>query len=406
MAESFECPNCSASLTYDSRSQSNTIKCDFCRSTVIVPETLRRPYQGRTARPEEPQTYQTFEVESQPGAPREIKLGRIVGCTIAFVLVITLLGTIIPLATGGLLFFGIFDQESGQKSSEPKVVQEFSSSALEPSESTTTATVEPGFANLVLEFGGKEGTGPGFFDDTRSIAVDGEGRIYTGDYQGGRIQVFDAQGKFLNLWHTGDDGHMSGLAASRDGVLYVLQSDGISRYDGTTGEFLDLLPNSEWPRFDAVSVAPDGTVVAAGYDDLTRFEREGNLTLDLPDAFSQFEMGGTTRSVDVDGSGNIYVLTRELIYRFDAQGNYIDRIGSEGDEPDQFKTSPTALAIDGQDRIFVEDFYGIKVFDGNGRYLGIIDHGGVTFHMVFNDQNELLVMERNGNRVLKYELNQ
>jgi hypothetical protein len=396
MTESFECPNCSASLAYDSRSQSSTVKCEFCGSTVIVPEILRPPHQNRTVRQEVQPTYGTIQDETQSGTASNNKLGRIVGCTVAFVFVMVIVATVIPLATGGLLFFGIFDQESGRESSEPGIAQE---SIVERGE-------EPGLASLILEFGGQEGTGPGFFDDTRSIAVDGEGRIYTGDYQGGRIQVFDAQGNFLNLWHTGDDGSMSGLASSRDGVLYVLQGDGISLYEGATGELLGLIPDSEWPLFDAVSVAPDGSVAAAGYDDLALFDSEGNLTLNLPDAFDQFEMGGTTRSVDVDGAGNIYVLTRGLVYRFDAQGNYIDRIGSEGDEPDQFKTSPTALAIDGQDRIFVEDFYSIKVFDGNGRYLGIIEHGGVAFDMVFNDQNELLVMERNGNRVLKYALNQ
>jgi hypothetical protein len=392
-------------LAYDSRSQSGSVKCAFCGSTVIVPETLRSQHQKWTVRTEERPIYQSVEDEIQPGAPSNNKIGRIVGCTAAFVFVIIILGTVIPIATGGLLFFGIFNQESRQESSELEDIQEVGSK-FEFFESIATATAEPGFASLVLEFGGKEGTGPGFFDDTRSIAVDGEGRIYTGDYQGGRIQVFDAQGEFLNLWHTGDDGHISSLAANRDGVLYVLQGDGISRYDGATGEPLGLFPDGKWPRFDAVTVAPDGTVVAAGHDDLVRYDREGNLTLDLPDAFSQFEFGGTTRGVDVDGSGNIYVLNGYHIYRYDAQGSYIDRIGSRGDEPDQFKISPTALAVDGQDRIFVDDFYGIKVFDGNGRYLGMIDHGGVAFQMVFNDQNELLVMERNGNRVLKYELNQ
>ncbi len=406
MAESFECPNCSASLAYDSASQGGTVKCDFCGSTVIVPETLKSQHQKWTDRPEGQPTYRSMEDGTQAVAPQESKLGRIVGCTIALVLVIAILGTVIPLATGGLLFFGIFDQESGQEPSDSRETQAVSGSEFEFFEPTTVATAEPGFASLVLEFGGKEGTGPGFFDDTRSIAVDGEGRIYTGDYQGGRIQVFDDQGEFLNLWHTGDDGPMSSLAASRNGVLYVLQGDGISSYDGATGDPLDLFPASGWPRFDAVTVAPDGTIVAAGRDDLARYDREGNLVLDLPDAFSQFEFGGTTRGVDIDGSGNIYVLNGDHIYGYDAQGNYIDRFGSKGDEPDQFKTSPTALAIDGQDRFFAEDFYGIKILDGNGRYLGMIDHRGVAFQMVFNDQNELLVMDRNGNRVLKYELNQ
>jgi DNA-directed RNA polymerase subunit RPC12/RpoP len=60
MAETFECPNCSASLAYDSKNQSETVKCDYCGSTVIVPETLRRPSQKSTVRQEEQQTYRTI----------------------------------------------------------------------------------------------------------------------------------------------------------------------------------------------------------------------------------------------------------------------------------------------------------------------------------------------------------
>ncbi|MCP5100256.1 MAG: hypothetical protein GY943_32290 [Chloroflexi bacterium] len=42
-------------------------------------------------------------------------------------------------------------------------------------------TAAPAFAEVVHEFGGEEGIGPGFFNDTRRLAVDGAGNIYTGD---------------------------------------------------------------------------------------------------------------------------------------------------------------------------------------------------------------------------------
>ena len=54
----------------------------------------------------------------------------------------------------------------------------------------------------------------------------------------------------------------------------------------------------------------------------------------------------------------------------------------------------------------MNDFWGIKVFEGNGRYLDMIDSPGVTFDMIVTDQNDLLVMDRNGNQVRKYQLNQ
>ena len=41
MTQTFECPNCHAALDYDPSSRAVTVRCDFCNSTVIVPETLR-----------------------------------------------------------------------------------------------------------------------------------------------------------------------------------------------------------------------------------------------------------------------------------------------------------------------------------------------------------------------------
>ena len=78
------------------------------------------------------------------------------------------------------------------------------------------------FATVLLDFG-SEGIGPGMFTDARSIAVDGAGRIYVGEYTGGRIQVFDPAGKFLSQWTVGDRKTLlRGLAADRKGTVYLV----------------------------------------------------------------------------------------------------------------------------------------------------------------------------------------
>lgn len=51
---------------------------------------------------------------------------------------------------------------------------------------------------------GKKGAGEGEFDLPHGIAVDRDGRVYVGDRENRRLQVFDAQGKFLTQWkHVG-----------------------------------------------------------------------------------------------------------------------------------------------------------------------------------------------------------
>jgi DNA-binding beta-propeller fold protein YncE len=51
---------------------------------------------------------------------------------------------------------------------------------------------------------GKKGEGPGDFNLPHGIAVDKRGRVYVGDRENRRLQVFDADGKFVTEWkHVG-----------------------------------------------------------------------------------------------------------------------------------------------------------------------------------------------------------
>jgi DNA-binding beta-propeller fold protein YncE len=47
---------------------------------------------------------------------------------------------------------------------------------------------------------GKRGTGPGEFNLPHSVAVDAKGQVYVADRENNRVQVFDADGKFLKQW--------------------------------------------------------------------------------------------------------------------------------------------------------------------------------------------------------------
>ena len=47
---------------------------------------------------------------------------------------------------------------------------------------------------------GKAGTGPGEFHTVHGITIDARRRIYVGDRENARIQIFDENGKFLDQW--------------------------------------------------------------------------------------------------------------------------------------------------------------------------------------------------------------
>src|SRR6185295_18654239 len=208
-------------------------------------------------------------------------------------------------------------------------------------------------------------------------------------------------------WTIGDRKTLiRGLATDRKGTVYVAEGGRIDRYRGETGEKLGTL---EYQRsgFDDVTVAADGGLVTAWYsnrDDIVVFDANGKLVRTIPEAISGASGDSElAMRVAVDGAGNIFALGRfnNGVFKFGRDGKFINRFGDDGDQPGQFR-APYSIAVDGYGRVYVGDMKGIQVFDGNGRYVSVINVKNVAFGMVFNDKNELFVVARD--HVVKYSV--
>lgn len=75
---------------------------------------------------------------------------------------------------------------------------------------------------FVMTWGGK-GMGPGEFDVPHTLATDSKGRLYVGDRQNNRIQIFDQNGKFIAQWF--QFGRPSGIYIDKNDVLYSADSE-------------------------------------------------------------------------------------------------------------------------------------------------------------------------------------
>jgi len=64
---------------------------------------------------------------------------------------------------------------------------------------------------------GKKGTGTGEFNLPHAIFLDAAGRVYVGDRENNRVQIFDADGKFQAVWK--ESGAPFGLFLSGDRIL-------------------------------------------------------------------------------------------------------------------------------------------------------------------------------------------
>ena len=240
------------------------------------------------------------------------------------------------------------------------------------SESSLVSVVAPvGFASNVLSFG-SEGIGPGMFEDARSVGIDANGNITVADYQDGRVQTFDSTGKFVSGFSLSPDGkkvYVTGMAVGRNGEIYVVHDSKIFIYkaDGTqAGEISD-----DTHRYSDVAAGADGKLYAISNEEMiVRFKPDRTVDLEVPDTFTNATGNSELDAhVAADGLGNMYVVGsfNYLVLKFSPDGKFINRFGGQAssptsDEPGKFST-PRAIAVDGYGRVFVSDFFDIKVFD-------------------------------------------
>ena len=261
----------------------------------------------------------------------------------------------------------------------------------------------PSIAVQLWASGSGSGTGPGQFNDTRTVAVDGAGNVYTADYSDGRIQVFDSKGNFFTRWNiSGDNVYISGLAADSTGTLYIVYGGNVNRFNGLTGEPLGKLPYAG-SYLDDVAVAPSGEIVALSDTEIARFEANGNLIATVSNWGASLE--GTfpagADNLAIDPRGNIYIadFTNSAIYIISADGQSVGRFKSQ-----TMAAGPRALGIDSQGRLYIHNDGGIQVFSDDGALSGVISVEGVGFDLAISAQDEVLFMDRNANKIFKYKM--
>ncbi len=368
--EDFDCPNCGAPISLE-KAPAASVRCPHCGTTVVVPDALRERRQPASV---------VIRIQTD-GATRAAaaRAGKgIVVAVIALTLVAVGIGVAglvlgIGAAVGSTVLPGILE--------EP---------VLQPD----------------LSFGG-EGIGAGLFTDARSIGLDADGRIYVGEYQGGRIQAFAPDGAFLTQWFADREFPLTGLAVRRDGVVYTVQRGRIVVRDGMSGAEIEGVVYVPGEQFEDIVLLPGGGLLAAWYgnrDDLVVFDGAGHAELVIELAVSgQTGDSELSTRVAADGRGDLLALGQfnNAVLRFDATGRYVNRFGSAGNELGQL-SAPLSIAVDGQGRVYIGDSWGVEVFERDGRFVHRIEVQGPPFGITIDEQGRLWVV--NGTQVLRYEL--
>ena len=130
--------------------------------------------------------------------------------------------------------------------------------------------------SFLMEWGGPGGEN-GEFSDPHALAMDADGRLFVGDRNNSRIQIFDQEGNHLETWT--QFGRPSGLFIDDDNVLYAVDSES------------NRARNPGWLRGIYIGDAATGWVSAF-----------------IPDPVPNQDEAGTSgaEGVAVDAYGNIY----------------------------------------------------------------------------------------------------
>ena len=152
----------------------------------------------------------------------------------------------------------------------------------------------------IIKRWGQLGTGPSEFDQPHTLAMDSKGRLFVGDRNNNRIQIFDQDGKFITEWK--QFSRPSGLYIDKQDNLYCADSESESVSQNHNG----------WKRGIRVGSAKDGSI---------------KYFIPDPETRGRPEFGGTSAAegVAADASGNIYgaeVGPKRVM-------KYVKRVGTE-----------------------------------------------------------------------------
>jgi len=223
----------------------------------------------------------------------------------------------------------------------------------------------------------------GKFNNVVDVATDSQGRIYGTDLKNFRVLVFNPDGTWVNKWGGAlgnlpiQFGRPMGIAIDkRTDIVYVVDRDNhrILKYSAA-GDLIEVWDNADLP--------------------------------------SNQPWLGAPKDVTVDGAGNVYILSRSGITKFDETGKFLDHWGAYSDgstdraDLDHLAASPTG-------DVYVPDplKHIIHKFDSNGspRLFSIqTTTGTLTLNrpvgIAVDDKNLIYIYEQGRSRLLVVNAN-
>ena len=123
---------------------------------------------------------------------------------------------------------------------------------------------------------GRNGVGPGEFEEPHAIDIDSQGRLFVADRGNNRIQIFDQEGNYLEQWT--QFGRPSGLYIDENDIIVVADSE--SNYERNPGWERGIRIGSArdgWVRYFIRDTEPDPDRVGTSGSEVVFIDENGNI---------------------------------------------------------------------------------------------------------------------------------
>ncbi|MEO5950916.1 MAG: NHL repeat-containing protein [Chloroflexia bacterium] len=279
-----------------------------------------------------------------------------------------------------------------------------------------------GFARLEQTYGSDstavaKGTSIGAVEDAVDVALDVDGNVYVVNYDGWVLR-FAPDGTALGEWKVqGDDPHPDSIAVDGVGNVYLTLATQLHKYVGATGAEISTVTVPDIFGMSDIALAPDGSVLSflgGQSDQIIRYSPQGMEAARYQHPITEYDAEATIAPwlihIATDTEGKIYLLyttaTSTPVYIYSAEGKHITHFGVHG-SGDSKLNSPGAIAVDSKGRIYVSDSNAVKVFDQDGKYVGLIrmPFSYPANGLAFDKSDRLYVVARNEKKVYRFVLN-
>jgi DNA-binding beta-propeller fold protein YncE len=273
---------------------------------------------------------------------------------------------------------------------------------------------------------GSIGAGKGQFSKPRAIAIDDKDQLYIVDMTA-RIQVFDADGKYIRGWQTPEQntGRPTGLTFDTiDGNLLVADTHyyrvlaytpaGELLPERTLGGTMGQGPGEFGLVSDVVRDNEGNFYVAeyGEYDRIQKFTPDGKFILQWGGHGTAAGEFMRPQHLEIDSDGLIWVADscNHRIQVFDPQGKLVNMWGSQGSEPGQLYY-PYCIGLDGKGHVYASEFgnHRVQKFTLDGKSVGCWGSAGrkpgqlnTPWAFVLDSRGRLHVIDSMNHRVQRF----